>query len=89
MHDQNDWRLAGQETYLLGVTLHWTMWTPPDGNPSWDHDHCAFCWEKLMSSQSSEVQQEGYTTADQRHWICPRCYEDFKDIFHWKVKKEE
>jgi hypothetical protein len=87
-NDQSDWRLLGQEKYLVGVPLQWAKWTVPDDNPDWDHDHCDFCWQTFMSSNSPEVLQEGYTTEDRRHWICLKCYEDFKDRLHWKVKKE-
>jgi len=89
MDDLNDWRLRDQDKYLLGVSIYWGKWTPPEDNPSWDHDHCEFCWQKFMSIDSSEAQQEGYTTDNRSHWICLICYEDFKDRFQWKVKKEE
>src|SRR5438046_2664461 len=83
-----DWRLTGQEKYLFGVLLHWSTWRPPEGNPDWDHDHCEFCGQKFMLSDSSEAQQEGYTTEDRYHWICRKCFKDFKDRFQWNVKKE-
>jgi hypothetical protein len=42
----DDWRLRGQEDYLLGATLQlkaYRMWSE-----KWDHDHCAFCWAKFL-----------------------------------------
>jgi hypothetical protein len=29
--------------------------------------------------------REGYPTVDDYYWICPTCFEDFKDMFNWKV----
>jgi hypothetical protein len=29
--------------------------------------------------------QEGYATEDNYRWICEECFEDFKDLFDWKV----
>ncbi len=88
MEQHNDWRLTGQERFLLGVTLHWSQWAPPGDNPAWDHDHCDFCWKKFVGSgspESAEIEREGYTTDDRKHWICSECFEDFKDRFQWKV----
>ena len=84
----DDWRLTGQEAYLFGVHLEWSNWTIPADNPAWDHDHCEFCWSKFMSVESSEAEHAGYTTADRRHWICLRCFHDFKNRFEWKVRAD-
>lgn len=82
MVEKDDWRLLrGQEDYLLGVTLYWKKWKAPSA--VWDHDHCEFCWEKF--SESTDTLHEGYTTEDGKHWICPECFSDFKDMFRWSV----
>ena len=26
-----------------------------------------------------------YSTEDRYHWICPKCFNDFKDMFEWVV----
>jgi hypothetical protein len=80
----DDWRLAGQERYLQGATLHRARWTPP--RPEWDHDHCEFCWAKFMDAELPEILHEGYTTADQSRWVCQSCFEDFKDRFAWRIE---
>ena len=43
--EDDDWRLQGQEKYLLGRTMRWTTWAPYREN--WDHDHCEFCMAKI------------------------------------------
>jgi len=82
MIENNDWRLMNQERYLKGVPLKHSVWTPP--SETWDHDHCEFCFEKF--SQYEGDMHDGYCTIDEYHWICEECFEDFKDIFGWKVE---
>lgn len=48
-----------------------------------DHEHCAFCWTTI--SEYSGDLHEGYCTLDEYTWICPECYEDFKEDFHWTL----
>lgn len=81
MVDKNDWRLMGQGKYLSGVFLKWMTYKKP--SEKWDHDHCDFCTEKFMESE--QCLKEGYTTEDHKHWICKDCFEDFKELFKWKV----
>jgi hypothetical protein len=76
-----DWRLQGQEKYLLGALLSRKKYTKP--RPDWDHDHCSFCWKKF-SDVPGEA-NEGYTTADGYYWICDECFADFKEMFDWKL----
>jgi len=80
-----DWRLFNQEKYLKGVTLQWKKWTPP--KKTWDHDHCSFCWRTISDIKDKNIDNWGYTTLDNYHWICKKCFEDFKEMFQWKVKK--
>jgi hypothetical protein len=77
-----DWRLTSQEKYLMGVSLVHRRYQPIGAN---DHDHCAFCWAKFMTKDSSDVLHEGYATPDGSHWICDRCFGDFRAKFHWIV----
>ena len=85
MVDKNDWRLSGQENYLKDKTLYFRKWAPPKEN--WDHDHCEFCWATI-SNYACDL-QEAYTTEDNYHWICPECFQDFKDLFGWKIGEEK
>ena len=80
-----DWRLRGQEAFLQGVTLVHHDYRRNPKNPLWDHDHCAFCATKFKFDEDPEARHEGYSTADDRHWICPRCFKDFQAQFQWTV----
>jgi hypothetical protein len=80
----DDWRLFGQENYLQGVTLYRRVWTQT--RPHWDHDHCEFCFAKFMAEGGDYA--EGYTTADEYHWICVPCFADFRARFGWQVDPE-
>jgi hypothetical protein len=82
----DDWRLQGQERYLKGASLYWTTWK--QSREHWDHDHCAFCGAKFMAGDNPEFLHEGYTTADEYHWICKPCVDDFKDMFGWHIEGE-
>jgi hypothetical protein len=84
----DDWRLQGQERYLRGRKLRWTLWSPY--RPGSDHDHCEFCWSEFGSAVSDHVEfNEGYVTSDDNyHWICPNCFKDFREGFEWVVVTE-
>ena len=82
MIEPNDWRLQGQEKYLTGRELVFKKYASP--SKVWDHDHCDFCFE-TFSEYDGDL-HEGYVTADTlRTWICLECYEDFKEMFFWKL----
>lgn len=80
MVEKDDWRLRGQEDYLLGKTLYFRKWKAP--KKDLDHYHCEFCWDKF--SEYPDTLHEGYTTEENYYWICPTCYNDFKEMFQWK-----
>jgi hypothetical protein len=81
----NDWRLMGQEKYLKDVTLVRRVYRPYPKDPSWDHDHCAFCSAKFMVEDYPDVLHEGYSTEDEYYWICEDCFHDFREYFGWKI----
>lgn len=85
MIEKDDWRLRGQEGYLKGATLVYRKYRQYADNPKWDHDHCAFCWEEFCLNENCKSLKEGYATTDDYHWICPACFDDFKEMFEWKV----
>ena len=76
-----DWRLMGQERYLAGAQLSLRRYKAY--REGWEHDHCAFCWAKF--SEAEDDLNEGYATPDEYHWVCTRCYLDFKDKFEWTL----
>jgi len=84
MREPNDWRLTNQERYLKGVTLVWRSYSP--ANPENDHDHCAFCSAKFMNVNAPEVLRTGFSTVDREHWVCKSCFDDFADLFGWRVQ---
>ncbi|MGA2035170.1 MAG: hypothetical protein ABSG68_23230 [Thermoguttaceae bacterium] len=88
MADEPDWRLSNQENYLKGVTLVHRRYRRYPLDPTWDHDHCAFCWAKFMVEDHADVLHHGYATSDDYHWVCDKCFDDFKDLFGWSVIDE-
>jgi hypothetical protein len=83
--ESDDWRIAGQEKYLLGAVLELRTYSPP--RPNWDHDHCEFCWSMFCQSGEPGCLHEGYVTGDGKHWICRDCFHDFRDRFHLSVRE--
>lgn len=88
MQQDDDWRLNGQDRYLTGAKLEWAEWQPP--RPSWDHDHCEFCWAKFaepnsLGPESLGALHAGFATSDRSRWVCPQCFADFRKQFGWLV----
>lgn len=82
--DPPDWRLQGQERYLRGIALVLRRYRRNERNPNWDHDHCEFCGMKFSLS-APDALREGYASEGDERWICPTCFEDFRDRFAWRV----
>ncbi len=81
MLENNDWRLLNQKDYLMNKKLMKTNYTKR--SEKWDHDHCAFCWDKF--SERKEDLTQGYCTLDKKYWICEECFNDFKEMFKFTV----
>ncbi len=89
--DTEDWRLHGQERYLVGAKLVRKPYRQYPKNPDWDHDHCEFCWATfcyLTGPDHADHLKEGYTTLDEYRWICPGCFNDFHTMFTWEVVQD-
>ncbi len=69
----------------MGAMLYWKKYS--QYREEWDHDHCEFCG-KTFSDYDNNL-HEGYVTADNYHWICDICFNDFKDKFQWRVRQDE
>lgn len=82
MLEKNDWRLLNQKEYLMNAKLKIAQYIKP--SDGWDHEHCAFCWDKF--SENSEDLNKGYCTLDKKYWICEDCFNDFKEMFNFKVE---
>ena len=80
-----DWRLQGQEKFLMGVTLSRKKYVKY--RDDWEHDHCEFCGKKFSERESDA--NEGYVTADGYHWVCTDCFEDFQKLFRWETCETE
>ena len=95
---QQDWRLTNQEKHLKERELIYTKFISdlpeeiPEGvDPRQynDHEHCKFCHAKFMQDvDGGKYLTHGYCTTDRYYWICETCYNDFKDMFHWKIVEE-
>jgi hypothetical protein len=80
----DDWRLMGQQTWLAGRNLQRRQWTAY--RPGWDHNHCAFCHAEIAATADHADFTAGYVTADDQYtWICPPCFDDFREQFQWNV----
>lgn len=82
MLEKNDWRLLNQQEYLMKAKLNKSEYKKQ--SDKWDHDHCAFCWDKF--SENKEDLTQGYCTADQKYWICEECFNDFKEMFGFELE---
>jgi hypothetical protein len=78
---KDDWRLRNQERYLKGASLYRLQYEPASEQN--DHDHCEFCITKFMRAGTPDVLHEGYATQDRYRWICPTCFDDFREMFGW------
>ena len=80
----DDWRLTDQMDYLYKAPLIKAKFRRAGSN---DHEHCEFCWEKF--GEENGVLHIGYCTCDRYRWICEQCYNDFKELFDWKLVDEK
>ena len=80
-----DWRNRGQDEYLIDISLKFVS-KYTKFSPEWEHEHCEFCTSKI-SEYEGDLHQ-AYCTKDEKKWICEECFNDFKDMFRWKVIEE-
>lgn len=73
--EDNDWRLQGQEKYLVG--MHFTKKKFP--LQTGDHRHCEFCWQKIGVGKDAIT--DGFESTDRKRWVCEKCFNDFKGMF--------
>jgi hypothetical protein len=79
---KDDWRLQGQQKYLQGARLFWSLYQIY--RKDWDHDHCEFCGAKFCLD-ASDCLKEGYCTEDRYRWICQPCFDDFREMFQFQA----
>lgn len=75
--DKDDWRLLNQEEYLKNKSFYIIdvlKYKSSFGKKVMNfHEHSEFCMDKI-----EELQGEAYCSKNYYHWICPRCFNDFK-----------
>lgn len=76
----DDWRRQGQEAYLSGATWEKRSY---QSTPSWDHDHCEFCYTKF-STDASDL-NIGYLSVEGSRWVCESCFADFEQEMGWRL----
>ena len=86
-----------QENYQDAEWLHDAVWrweTYKKPRPSWDHEHCVFCSQRIAEADygDSEALETAYATIfmDEEgdagyEWVCPGCFAELKGIFRWRV----
>lgn len=89
----SDWRLAGQENWLQGIRLKLVEFRKREGREDWDHEHCEFCWQKIVEradvvKYDAEVICEAYCDEVGCRWICPTCFRDFQERFDWQLTEK-
>lgn len=79
----------GQESYLCGRSMRLARWTPY--RQGWDHDHCDFCAAEISDDPTGHAAyKEAWVTADDDYsWVCPECFNDFRERFGWVVTDQE
>lgn len=77
MVDPTGWLRQGQERYLRSTHLDRTPYHTP--RAKWDHDHCEFCWAKVMGQDAPDVLRAGNSTPGRYRWICAACARDFAE----------
>ena len=70
--------------YLYKLELKHALFASKNRN---DHAHCELCWNKISGNETDI--HDGYVDADRIYWICPDCYQDFKDLFHWTLSNTD
>ncbi len=84
----DDWRLTGQEKYMKGVCL--TKANPhkyavQNGKTDFWHEHCEFC----MKTITKDTDEDCYTTSDYYRWVCKECFDDFAEMFAFRVETDD
>lgn len=80
MISKDDWRLLNDVEHLYDCYIN-----PTDGEELSKHlpnlKHCVFCYDLIQDN----LNQYWYLPLDQSCCICEKCYNDFKEIFRWKL----
>ena len=80
---RDDWRLMGQEGYLIGKHLQHRRFSRKLCYE--DHDQCDFCWKCF--DKDDVVPARAYFVPEKRLWICEDCFASFQKYFQWDVEE--
>ena len=82
---RDDWRIMGQEGYLLDKKLQYRRF---DRNiVRDDFDQCEFCWACFDKDEMHPMM--AYYEPSGKYWICETCFHDFCRHFNWTVEERE
>ncbi len=82
---RDDWRIMGQEGYLLNCHLQYRTYSRDLCRA--DFLQCEFCWDKF--DEDANHPKKAYYEPKGQYWICEKCFNDFKEHFHWTVEEVE
>ena len=80
---RDDWRIMGQESYLLGKKLQYRRYDRSICRE--DYLQCEFCWD--LFDKDPEHPLMAYFEPEGKYWICSRCFNDFKEHFLWTISE--
>ena len=80
---KDDWRLMGQEGYLLDKQLQHRRFRRELCYE--DYDQCDFCW--VCFDGNDVVPARAYFVPEERLWICENCFDFFQKHFQWDVEE--
>lgn len=50
-----------------------------------EHTHRELCWATISNLENPRYLKEGFRCSETGSWVCPGCFDDFKEEFHWKL----
>ena len=80
---KEDWRIAGQEGYLMDKALQHRRFCRAICVE--DYLQCEFCWD--LFDEDSKHPRMAYFEPIEKVWVCEKCYQDFQKYFHWTVEE--
>lgn len=80
---RDDWRIMGQEGYLLKRKLQHRRFDRQLVRA--DYDQCEFCWD-VFDEDKAHPKMAFYEPVQQL-WVCEECFQDFNPYFSWEVEE--
>lgn len=82
--DETDWRIMGQEGYLMNAFLQHRIFDRSICIE--EYDDCDFCHD-WFDAEDEAHPKKAYYCPDKHIWVCETCFNDFKDHFGWTVEE--